>query len=125
MILFRDGDIHRLTHETFGQMDGEGARKAAAMVAAQKAEMRRRESQADLTVDVPALISQSLDLSPPTANPPNNWTMVVNDKAGRPTAPRTEAEHLAEEDAAARQHSEEIQAFMMEAGRREASGGNR
>ncbi len=125
VILFRDGDIHRLTHETFGQMDGEGARKAAAMVAAQKAEMRRRESQADLTVDVPALISQSLDLSPPTANPPNNWTMVVNDKAGRLTAPRTEAEHLAEEDAAARQHSEEIQAFMMEAGRREASGGNR
>jgi hypothetical protein len=124
VIVFRDGVIHQLTHETFGQMDGEGARKSSAMVAAQKAVMKRREGQADLTVDVPALISQSLDLSPPTANPPNNWTMVVNDKAGRLTAPRTEAEALAEEDAAARRHSEEFLA-LMGAGRREASGGDR
>lgn len=123
VIIFRKGVIHRLTYETFGQMDGEGARKSSAMVSDQKAEMRRREGQADLTVDVSALISQSLDLSPPVANPPNTWAMVVNDKAGRLAAPRTEAEARARQDDEDRANIEEYLS-MKRAGRQEAGGGN-
>lgn len=86
VLSFREGVIHRLTEQTFGLLDREGAKAKGAMKRRQVEDMKRRRSEADLSVDVPALLKQAADLTEIQPNPPNRWELSVNDKAGRLTA---------------------------------------
>lgn len=124
VLLFREGVIHRLTEQTFGLLDTAGAKHKAAMKRLQAAEMKRRRSEADLTVDVPALLKQAADPTEIQPNPPNRWDLSVNDKAGRLTATVSEAEAREAEEAAIRAELRDYLA-LTGGGGRGASGGNR
>ncbi len=101
-ILFRDGVIHRLHPETFGQVDGQGARRQVQLAKAQKAAVARRRAGADLSIDAVELAAQAADTDPVRANPPNEWKVSVVDKTGMLSGPRSEQEARAAEDAEAR-----------------------
>lgn len=123
-LLFRDGVIHRLTEQTFGLLDREGAKAKNRVKRLQVADMARRRAEADLSVDVPALLKQATDPTEIVANPPNTWTMAVNDKAGRLTAPVSAEEAEAADEAELRSFHND---YLAQTGgaRRGASGSNR
>ena len=124
VLFLRDGPIHRLTCQTFGQMDRDGARFKGEMVSLQRKEVAVRRAKGDPNVDVQAMLSAAADLTPVAANPPDTWQMRVLDKDGILTAPRTEEEAREAEDALNRANVEEFLALRGD-GRREASGCNR
>ena len=116
-ILHLRGDtIHRLTCQTFGQLDRDGAKFKGDMDKGQKAEIAVRRAKGDANVNVQAMISATADLSPVAANPPDTWQMRVLDKDGILTAPRTEEEAREAEDAVHRANAEEFLA-LKEAGK--------
>lgn len=98
-ILFRDGVIHRLHPESFGQVDGRGAKRQAQLAKAQKAAVAHRRDGADRATDPAQLVGQVADLDPVRANPPNEWNVSFLDKTGKLSGPRSEEEaRAAEED---------------------------
>ena len=97
-ILFRDGVIHRLQPETFGQVDGHGAKRQAQLAKAQRSAVARRRAGADLSVDPMHLSAQAADLDPVRANPPNEWQVSFLDKTGKLSGPQSEEEARAAEE---------------------------
>lgn len=124
VILFRDGVIHRLTHEEFGVTDLAGAVRKSEMVGLQRAEIERRIATADTSVDVQQTLSDMADLTPVKHNAPDNWTIGALDKGGFLNEPITEEEWRDREDTEARDTMEEYLA-LKQAGEREAGGGIR
>ena len=114
--LGRDGSdklvIHRLEHETFGQLDRNGARRKGEMVKLQKTEIKRRAATADMEVDVQSMLSASADLDPVTANQPDKWPLRALDKAGVIGGAMTEEEAEAAEDERRRADIEELLALV-------------
>ncbi len=121
-ILFRDGVIHRLHPETFGQVDGHGAKRQAQLAKAQRSAVARRRAGADLSVDPMHLSAQAADLDPVRANPPNEWQVSFLDKTGKLSGPQSEEEARAAEEAEQRSILED---FLAHAGgeRRAINGG--
>lgn len=109
--LIRDRVVHRLEVDSFALNDTEGARHKGRMVKDQKAEIARRKGKADLSVDVPELLSRAADLGPVAHNPPAGWKMQTLDKAGALTAPRTAEEAEALHDAEIRRRADEYLAM--------------
>jgi hypothetical protein len=112
-ILFRDGVIHRLHPESFGQTDGQGARRQAEFAKAQKAAVARRRAGADLSIDAVELAAQAADMDPVRANPPNEWNVSFLDKTGKLSGPQSEEEARAAEEAEQRSILED---FLAHAG---------
>ena len=114
--------IHRLTCQTFDQMDRNGAVFKSQMVSLQKAELAQRRGMGDQNVDVQAMLSAAADMTPVVANAPDTWKMPILDKDGILSAPRTEEEAREAEDTANRAHIEEFLA-LERAGRGGAAAG--
>ena len=124
IILFRNNVIHQLHCDTFALNDREGAKSKGTLVTAQRAEMKRRISTADPTVDVQQMLSDSADMYPVVFNPPDAWTLGSIDKAGVLGAPMTEAAATEAAEADNRDFLKEYHASKCEVSRG-ASGSNR
>ena len=121
---FRDGVIHRLAPDTCALNDRSGVHRRAEMIGLQHAELARRASAADATVDVQQMISDAADLGPVQHNTADSWSFTALDKGGFIGAPISEEEARARQDAEWRADIEEFNA-LARAGKREASGSNR
>jgi len=98
-MLFRDGVIHRLYPDTFGQTDPAGARRQSELAGLQRREVKARRAEADLSVDVPGLLAAAADRDPMRVNPPTEWGLGVLDKTGKLAGPMSAQEAAAAEDA--------------------------
>ncbi len=121
---FRDGVIHRLAPDTCALNDRSGVHRRAEMVGLQHAELARRASKADATVDVQQMLSDAADLGPVQHNTADSWSFTALDKGSFIGGPISEEEARARQDAEWRADIEEFNA-LARAGKREASGGNR
>lgn len=107
VLILHEGELHRLTHDTFVLNDPAGAVRKGEMVRLQNEELKRREAKAAPNVDVPELLSAGADLGPVQHNPPDRWSVGVIDKGGFLTKPVSAREARERED-------EEDRAFLYE-----------
>jgi hypothetical protein len=106
-LFWREGRLHRIAPETYGQTDPAGARRQQALKKVAERTVAELEGEADPTADEFETRRRMTAAGPINAPTPAEWSMPVQDKTGTATRLRAGGDLEAEDDAEVRAEPED------------------